>query len=59
MYVYLHLNHIEPRSNAGIQTYLIIVHVLASFLPLKSCHLYLPFLYRLWEALNSHVSLQL
>ncbi|KAF8587289.1 ARM repeat-containing protein [Ramaria rubella] len=36
-------------------TYLIIMHVLASFLPLKGSHRYIPFLYRLWEALNSHL----
>lgn len=42
--------------NTWIQTYLIIVHVMASFLPLKQSHLYVPFLYKLWESLNSHVS---
>ena len=43
------------RDLTRVQSILSIVPVLISFLPPADCHLYIPVLFKLWEAFNSHV----
>ncbi|KAF8527908.1 ARM repeat-containing protein [Hysterangium stoloniferum] len=58
--IYYSPNQIEAMLSTFLplltrDSYLIVVHVLASFLPRTACEKYVPFLFSLWESLNSHL----
>jgi proteasome activator subunit 4 len=55
------VEHDDPRSSSSDtsvfpQTVLTLIPVLTSFLPPTQIHLYIPSLFKLWEAFNSNVT---